>query len=86
MSTRISKHKLLESVRNLVREALLLREQGAYTTELARLQGSTDGYMRALVDSGLATQSELLLLVAQERARLHGPAVGRFEPESLPAS
>jgi hypothetical protein len=31
--------------------------------------------MKALLDAGMATQQELLTMVAEERARVDGPAV-----------
>ncbi|MGC4088286.1 MAG: hypothetical protein QM756_10370 [Polyangiaceae bacterium] len=71
-----SKAELLDTLRTLLREALKLRQEGATTPKLARTSALVDGYMRALLDAGLASQAELLALVAAERETAAGPATG----------
>jgi hypothetical protein len=39
---------------------------------LARAHGYTDGFMKALLQTGLATQRELLNIVSEERERVGG--------------
>jgi hypothetical protein len=68
------KGEMLVELKRLLNEAFSAQAAGASYTKLARAQGAVDGYMRALLDSGLATKQELLELVAAERARMHGPA------------
>lgn len=76
-----SKNEMLDTLRGLVRDALRLRSEGAVYARLARAGGAVDGYLRALVDSGIASQSELLQLIAEERAKIDGPATGHVRPE-----
>ncbi len=71
-----SKAELLDTLRTLLREALTLRQSGAAHPKLTRTSALVDGYMRALLDSGVATQGELLALVSEERTRVAGPATG----------
>ena len=69
-----SNHELLDNLRGLVRDMLRLRSDGAAYAKLARAQGFVDGYMRVLLEAGIADQKALLALVKQERSRLDGPA------------
>jgi hypothetical protein len=68
-------------LRALVRESLTLQNQGATYSKLSRAQGAVDGYMRALLDAGLATNKDLLRLVSDERARINGPSTTSLVPE-----
>lgn len=77
-----SKLEMLETLRGLVRDALLLRSQGSSHARLSRANGLVDGYMRVLLEAGLAEARELLAIVAAERAAQDGPALGALEPES----
>ena len=70
----------------MFRDTLLNAASGGNHARLSRAQGRVDGYMQALLDLGIATQVELLQLVAGERERAHGPAVGTFEFEAPRAS
>lgn len=83
-----SKAEMLETLRGLVREALQLRRAGAVYARLARASGQVDGYLRALCDAGVATRSELLTIVSEERVKLDGPAFGgvRSELDSIIAA
>jgi hypothetical protein len=76
-----SKKQMLETLRGLVREALRLRREGAMYARLSRAGGAVDGYMTALVDSGIATRSELLALISAERAEQDGPSTGSVRSE-----
>lgn len=71
------KAELLDTLRTLLREALTLRHEGAAHPKVTRTSALVDGYMRALLDAGLATQAELLTLVSEERTRVSGPGTGR---------
>jgi hypothetical protein len=42
-----------------------------------------DGYMRALIDLGMATQKELGVVVLEERTRTLGPATRTLVTETL---
>lgn len=78
---------MLDTLRGLLREALVLKTAGGPHAKLTRANGAVDGYMRALLDAGLAEQSELLKLVAEERSALGGPATGTLpsDPQILAA-
>lgn len=58
-----------------------LIDRGAAGPKLARAQGFVDGYMRALLDAKLATQRELLAVVAEERSNINGPPSGVAESD-----
>jgi hypothetical protein len=45
-----------------------------------------DGYMRALIELGIASQKELRVVVAEERVRRLGPATRRLVAESVAAT
>ena len=62
--------ELSVQVRTYVRQALSSRYQGELHVNKVRPQAYADGYMRALADAGLFSQSELLELVAEARAEL----------------
>lgn len=69
-----SRDELLENLRGLLDAAFSLHQKGAAGARLGRAYGMADGYMRALVELGLATEKELGLLVAQQRSKQLGPA------------
>jgi hypothetical protein len=75
----VSKAELLNNLRALLRDVFRLRREGGAYAKLARAHGYVDGYMRVLMESGTATQKELLALVAAERAAVDGPATAAVE-------
>jgi hypothetical protein len=74
--------ELLENLRGMVRDMLRLRRDGGAYAKLARAHGYVDGYMRVLLETGVADQKALLALVADERARFEGPATTEVQPEA----
>lgn len=70
------KTDLLAQLSTLVARAIAAGRKGGSCPQITRTQAYADGYMRALLDARLATQDELLSLVAAERARIDGPATG----------
>jgi hypothetical protein len=68
------KGEMLAELGRMLNEALTAQATGGSYSKLAKAQGAVDGYMRALLDSGLATKQELLEIVAAERVRVNGPA------------
>jgi hypothetical protein len=66
--------EMLVELGRMLNESLCAQANGASYSKLAKLQGAVDGYMRALLDGGLATRQELLELVASVRANVNGPA------------
>lgn len=74
MSDERAKATMLENLRTMLRDVFRLRRDGTAYARLSRAHGYVDGYMRALMEAGVATQKELLELVAAERVRVDGPA------------
>ncbi len=66
------KTELLENLRGMVRDMLRLRSEGGAYAKLARAHGYVDGYMRVLLETGVADSKTLLALVAEERRRFEG--------------
>jgi hypothetical protein len=73
--------EVISELRTMLRDMLAASTTGASGARFARAQGLADGYMRALLDLGVCTQSELLAVVSAERARVAGPAIRVLEPE-----
>jgi hypothetical protein len=82
MSTR-SRHELIVTLRGLLGDAFALHQKGATGASLGRTYGMADGYMRALIDLGMATQKELGVVVLEERTRTLGPATRTLVSETL---
>jgi hypothetical protein len=84
-----SRAEVLDELRNMVRDIIAQATTGASQGRIAQARGYADGYMRALLDLEIATQRELLELVASERTRAFGPAVRSVElsaPQRDPAT
>ena len=77
-----SKVEVLAELRTMLADVFTAKASGEAYGRLARAHGYVDGYMRALLDLGVADQPELLQLVAAERERASGPAVRVIDPES----
>lgn len=80
-----SKATMLDNLRTMLRDVFRLRRDGAAYARLSRAHGYVDGYMRALMESGLATQKELLEVVAAERVRVDGPATETSDADVVAA-
>jgi hypothetical protein len=72
---------MISDLRTMLRDMFAASATGAGGARLARAHGYVDGYMRAMLDQGVATKSELLAVVAAERERFAGPAVRVLERE-----
>jgi hypothetical protein len=81
MPDQLSKSAMLDNLRSMLNEVFKLRREGAAYARLARQHGYVDGYMRMLLEAGIATRSELLDVVATERVRADGPATAKVESE-----
>lgn len=75
MSSTRTKSEMLSELRTMLHDVLVAREQGQTAIKLGRAHGYIDGYMKALLDSGMATKKELLDVVSGERERVSGPAM-----------
>ena len=76
-----SNYELLDNLRGLVRDMLRARNEGAAHAKLARAQGFVDGYMRVLLEAGIADHKTLLALVGEERRKFDGPATTAWSGE-----
>ncbi len=83
-----SKADILAELRGMLRDVFAAQAAGQLHTRVARAHGYVDGFMRALLDSGVAGKRELLEIVAAERERVSGPALrtlAEVDPESAAA-
>jgi hypothetical protein len=77
-----TKADVLSDLQTMLRDLLAAATGGSGRARIARAHGYVDGYMRALLDLGVAQQAELLELVAAERERASGPAIRVVDPSS----
>ncbi|MFO0616060.1 MAG: hypothetical protein U0414_25930 [Polyangiaceae bacterium] len=80
-----SSTELLDELRTMLSEAFALREKGVHRPLMMQVQRAVDRRMAMLIDTKLATQSEILKLVAEEREKAFGAATRTFVPESTRA-
>lgn len=83
------KDQMLRELDVLLRDMLEMRYRGGDHARLAYAQGLVDGYMRALLEGGLATRDDLLALVRKQRTAMDGPATREIhldEAESTAAA
>jgi hypothetical protein len=69
-----SRDVLIDSLRRLLSEAFTAHQRGGSGAQLGRAYGKADGFMLALIESGLATQQEMSTVVLEERTRGMGPS------------
>jgi hypothetical protein len=81
-----TKSEMLANLRSMLTDVFRLRNQGASYANLARAQGYIDGYMRSIIDAGLANERELLVLVAEQRQVVDGPATKELTSETILAA
>ena len=77
----LPKAPLVETLRELLRDLLRLRQLGGSHARYTQALGYVDGYMRALVQAGLAEERELLQVVAEEREHATGPGSAELTQE-----
>jgi hypothetical protein len=73
MQTTTDRDAVLKHLRSLLRDVFVASQRDVAQARLARAHGYADGYMKALLQTGVVTQRELLAVVAEEQA-----AVGVF--------
>lgn len=78
---RKSKREMLDTLRQMLRDAFHARESGVAYPRLARAHGYADGYMRALMEAEIADHRELLALVSEERRSATGAATRELESD-----
>jgi hypothetical protein len=69
-SMTMTRATLLDRVKGLVADVTRARFAGGAYAKLARAHGYADGYMRALLDAGLVTRTELIEACGSERGRV----------------
>lgn len=69
-----TKAEMLGELKAMLRDVFKAREEGAAYARLARAHGYVDGYMRGLLETGVFTKGELLVIVADQRREVYGPA------------
>ncbi|HEY8038337.1 MAG TPA: hypothetical protein VIF15_01025 [Polyangiaceae bacterium] len=77
-----TKAEMMAELQTMLRDVLAAAAAGTSQARIARAHGYVDGYMRALLDLGVADRVELIQLVAAEREHASGPAVRVLEPSS----
>ena len=80
----MNQDQLLDTLRDLLRDVLKARFDGAAYAKLARAHGYADGYMKGLLQAGLVSQRELLSIVSEERGRVAGPATRLVRLDEIP--
>lgn len=70
-----SRAEVMGELRTMLADVFGAKASGAAYGKLARAHGYVDGYMRALLELGFVSKSELVELVNAERERSSGPAV-----------
>jgi hypothetical protein len=76
-----SRDEMITDLRTMLRDMFAASASGAGGARLARAHGYVDGYMRAMIEIGLATKSDLLAVVMAERERFAGPALRELDRE-----
>ena len=69
------KAEVISELRSMLSDVFTAKERGETYGRLARAHGYVDGYMRALLELGVASKDELLEVVNAERERSSGPAM-----------
>jgi hypothetical protein len=70
---------LLGQFESMVGEVVRLRTHGSDGVEIARAQGAADGFARALISSGIASDADLLQAAQAARRGGAGPATRTIE-------
>jgi hypothetical protein len=78
----VSKEALITELKRLLSETFETQRRGALQSRLGRSYGYIDGYMRVLIDTGVASESELLEVVATARVGHSGPSTKTLAPHA----
>jgi len=77
-----SEAELFETLRSLLRESFRLQSEGSGRARLSQAVGYVDGYVRALIETGVADHATLLAVVRDVRAESRGAATRTIESEA----
>jgi len=69
-----SKSEMLRELEKMLHDVFAARAAGTTHPRMARAHGYVDGYMKAMLETGMADKKELLGLVARQREKVDGPA------------
>ncbi len=75
-----SKSEMLRELEKMLNDVFAARAAGTAHPRMARAHGYVDGYMKAMLETGVADKKELLRLVARQRERIDGPATIELQP------
>jgi len=81
-----TKAELLSELQSMLRDMFSAASAGTAYARIARAHGYVDGFMKALLDTGVASHRELVDLVASERERASGPAVRVLDSKDVAAA
>jgi hypothetical protein len=82
MQSAKSESELHEILRSLLRDSMRLHTEGASGSRLGRADGYVDGFVRALVESGLTDHASILAIVKGVRREQGGAATGELRTDS----
>lgn len=80
-----SASELHEILKSLLRESMRLHADGASGLRLGRADGYVDGFVRALVESGVSDHKTILGIITGVRRELGGPATAETDSATLAA-
>ena len=78
-----SKDDMLCELKTMLRDVFAARSGGMNYPRMARAHGYVDGYMRALLDSGVSSKEELLNIVGCTRRQVDGPATREIHIDEI---
>jgi hypothetical protein len=78
-----TKAELLSQLQSMLRDVFSAVSAGTSQARIARAHGYVDGFMRALLDTGVAEHKELVAIVAAERERVSGPAIRTMDANDV---
>lgn len=79
------KMEMLNELKAMLRDLFVAKTGGVAYPRLARAHGYVDGYMRALLETGVCSKQELLEVVARERSGVDGPALRELSADEAAA-
>lgn len=77
-----SQAELHDVLKNLLRDSMRLHCEGANGLRLGQADGYVDGFIRALVESGLSDHATILSVIRDTRREFAGPATRTLEPDA----
>jgi hypothetical protein len=75
-----TKSEMLNELRTMLRDVFAAKAAGESYARVARAHGYVDGYMRAIIECGVAAKEELLEVVSSAREATAGPAMRTLDP------